>query len=320
MITLATVTFGLVLLLILAIYALFVVVPERRAHSQLTKRLTPETAKRKRSLLISRTEPGGEVGEESPIGRLIRPLVEPVRRLLERAGLRMSVPVFLLLVIWAGALSSLLAWLATGRPELAVFFGPACAFVPYAWIKHLGERRMWKFEEQFPEAVDLVARALRAGHALPTALGMVASEVPNPVGGEFKRLYDQQNFGMSLPDALRAFAQRVPVLDARFFVTAVLTQRESGGNLSGVLDNLGAVIRERFKIKRQVRVISAHGRMTAMILSALPPLLAMAITVIAPSTMMILIQDPLGIKMIVAAVTLQLVGTVIMRKIVNVEI
>src|SRR4029079_19478136 len=113
----------------------------------------------------------------------------------------------------------------------------------------------WRCEEQFPEAVDLIARALRAGHALPTAIGMVAAEIPNPVGAEFKKLYDQQNFGMSLPDSLRAFADRVPILDARFFVTAVLTQRESGGNLAGVLDNLASVIRERFKVKRQVRVI-----------------------------------------------------------------
>ena len=110
------------------------------------------------------------------------------------------------------------------------------------------------FEEQFPEAIDLIARALRAGHAFTTGLGIAAEEMPAPVGTEFKRVYDQQNFGMSLPDALRAMAHRVPVLDARFFVTAVLTQRESGGNLAEVLDNLSAVMRERFKVKRQIRV------------------------------------------------------------------
>jgi tight adherence protein B len=148
---------------------------------------------------------------------------------------------------------------------------------------------------------------------------MVAGEVPDPVGTEFKKLYDQQNFGMSLPDAMRAFATRVPILDARFFVTAVLTQRESGGNLAGVLDNLSAVIRERFKVKRQVRVISAHGRITAAILSAMPPVLAAFLSVIAPDGMRMLITDPLGVRMIVGAIVLQVIGMFVMRKIVNVE-
>ena len=125
----------------------------------------------------------------------------------------------------------------------------------------------------FPEAIDLIARALRAGHALTTGLGMVADEIPAPVGQEFRRLYDEQNFGMSLPEAMRAMARRVPVLDARFFVTAVLTQREAGGNLSEVLDNLASVMRERFKMKRQVRVASAHGRISAWVLSCMPPAL-----------------------------------------------
>ncbi len=134
-------------------------------------------------------------------------------------------------------------------------------------MRYKRTKRLQTFEEQFPEAIDLIARALRAGHALTTGLGMVADEIPAPVGEEFRRLYDEQNFGMSLPEAMRAMARRVPVLDARFFVTAVLTQREAGGNLSEVLDNLASVMRERFKMKRQVRVASAHGRMSAWILS-----------------------------------------------------
>ena len=139
-----------------------------------------------------------------------------------------------------------------------------------------------KFEEQFPEAIDLVARALRAGHALPTGLGMVADELQAPVGTEFRILFDEQNFGLTLPDAMRNFARRVPVLDARFFVTAVLTQRETGGNLAEVLDNLASVIRERFKVKRQVRVLSAHGRITGWVLACLPPVLAVATLIVNP--------------------------------------
>jgi tight adherence protein B len=178
---------------------------------------------------------------------------------------------------------------------------------------------MWKFEEQFPEAIDLIARALRAGHAFPTGLQMVADEIGAPVGPEFKLLYDRQNYGMPLADALRAFARRIPVLDAKFFVTAVLTQRETGGNLSGVLDNLSSVIRERFKVKRQVRVVSAHGRMTAAILTALPPFVALAQGYIAPENFRTLITEPLGVKMIALAVTLQLIGMYVISRIVKVE-
>src|SRR5262249_52631918 len=174
-------------------------------------------------------------------------------------------------------------------------------------------------EEQFPEAVDLIARALRAGHAFPAGLYMVAEELGDPVGPEFKLLYDRQNFGMALPDALRSFAARVPIIDARFFVTAVLTQREAGGNLSGVLDNLSAVIRERFKVKRQVRVISAHGRITAAVLAGLPPVVGVAQFVIAPDNAALLFNDSLGVKMLIGAAVLQCIGMLWIRKIIRIE-
>ena len=146
---------------------------------------------------------------------------------------------------------------------------------------------------------------------------MVADEIPAPVGAEFRRLYDEQNFGMSLPDAMRAMARRVPVLDARFFVTAVLTQRESGGNLSEVLDNLASVMRERFKLKRQIRVISAHGRISAWVLSALPPVLAGILFLLSPDFMRVLWEDPLGVRLVLVAVALQVIGTIIISRIVR---
>ena len=179
--------------------------------------------------------------------------------------------------------------------------------------------RLRTFEEQFPEAIDLISRALRAGHAFTTGLGMVADEIPAPVGQEFRRLYDEQNFGMSLPDAMRAMAKRVPVLDARFFVTAVLTQRESGGNLSEVLDNLASVMRERFKLKRQIRVVSAHGRISAWVLSCLPPALAGVLFLLSPDFMRILWEDPLGVQLVMIAVALQIVGTFIISRLVRIE-
>ena len=143
--------------------------------------------------------------------------------------------------------------------------------------------------------------------------------MPDPIGPEYRTLYDQQNYGMPLPDALKLFAERIPVLDARFFVTAVLIQRESGGNLSEVLDNLARVMRERFRVKRQIRVISAHGRLTGWILVCLPPALGLVLFSINPETRQLMFYDPMGQNMMIGAVILQIIGTLIIRKIVNIE-
>ena len=148
---------------------------------------------------------------------------------------------------------------------------------------------------------------------------MVAEEMPNPMGTEFKLLYDRQNFGMSLNDALKGMAERVPILDARFFTTAVLTQRETGGNLSEILDNLATVIRDRFKVKRQVRAVTAHGRITGWILSGMPPVLALIMGFVSPDYMKPMITDPLGMKMIAAGCTMQVMGSLIIRKLVNIR-
>jgi tight adherence protein B len=180
-------------------------------------------------------------------------------------------------------------------------------------------RRTLKFEEQFPEAMDLLARALRAGHALTTGLAMVADELKDPIGPEFKTLYDEQNFGLPLPQALKNFAMRIPLLDARFFVTAVLTQRDAGGNLSEVLDNLATIIRDRFRVKRQVRVISAHGRITGWVLSALPTALGLFFVFTSPDKYIDFIMHPMGMQMVAGALLLQLIGVFIIKKIVTIE-
>jgi tight adherence protein B len=202
---------------------------------------------------------------------------------------------------------------------LGVIVGLATGAAPYTVLRIIRARRLNKFEEQFPEAVDLIARTLRAGHALTTGLKMAADELPQPVAAEFKLLYDQQNYGLPLTDGLHALAQRVPLIDARFFVTAVLTQRDAGGNLAEVLDNLSAVIRERFKIKRQLRVVSAHGRLTGVVLAALPPTLALFLMVRMPEHFKILLEDPAGIRMVIVAVMLQLLGAFLIYKITKVE-
>jgi tight adherence protein B len=204
-------------------------------------------------------------------------------------------------------------------PLVGLLAAVFAAWMPIAFVRFKRNRRMIQFEEQFPEAIDLLARALRAGHALTTGLSMVAEEMREPAGPEFRQLFDHQNFGMPLEGALKAFAERIPTIDARFFVTAVLTQREAGGNLSEVLDNLSSIIRDRFRVKRQVRVISAHGRITGWILSALPVSLALFFAFSSPETYRKFYTDPLGIRMIVGALIMQVIGVFLIKKIVTIE-
>src|SRR5205085_82810 len=182
-------------------------------------------------------------------------------------------------------------------PIFAVLGGVA----PYALLVHKRGSRLKRFEEQFPEALDLLSRGIRAGHAFQTAMGMVADELPEPVGPEFKKTFDQQNFGLPLRDALNGMAERVAILDVRFFVTAVLIQRDTGGNLSEILDNLAHVVRERFKIRRQIRVHTAHGRFTGYVLLALPAALAIALSFINPEHMQSLFRERIGQLMLMGA-------------------
>jgi tight adherence protein B len=221
--------------------------------------------------------------------------------------------------VFGAGLGFTIAEAVTGMNLVAVTVSLAVGSLPYWWIQHAAQKRLRLFEEQFPQAMDLIAGALRAGHAFTTAVLMVADEVQDPTGAEFRLLYDQQNYGMPLPEALKTFAQRVPLLDARFFSTAVLTQREAGGNLAEVLDNLAGLIRERSRVKRQVRVASAHGRITGWVLSLMPPILAGVMVLIAPAHMRVFIEDPLGVRMVILALVLQVIGTLAIRRIVDVE-
>jgi tight adherence protein B len=302
-------TFIGVLTLVLGMYWMFVIRPEAGAHRALQKRLRPHgEAARKKDLTLAKADEQARVT-----------LFKRLQSTIDQSGKKLTVGGLLFGCSVCGLIVGLPLWAISARLPFAAFGAALCAMVPYWGVKYLASKRMWKFEEQFPEAIDLIARALRAGHAFPTGLSMVADELGDPVGPEFKLLYDRQNFGMPLPDALRSFAARVPLIDARFFVTAVLTQREAGGNLSGVLDNLSAVIRERFKVKRQVSVISAHGRITAAILSGLPPVVAAAQFVMVPDNARLLVTDPLGQMMLMGAAGLWGIGMLWIRKVIRIE-
>jgi tight adherence protein B len=180
--------------------------------------------------------------------------------------------------------------------------------------------RLRKFEEMFPEALDLLSRAVKAGHAFQTAMNMVAEELGDPVGPEFRKTFDQQNFGLPLRDALNALSERVPIIDVKFFVTAVLIQRETGGNLSEILDNLSHVVRERFKVLRQVRVHTAHGRFTGWVLLALPATLSVVMSYINPEHMQLLYRDPMGRMMLTTAVIMQTIGYFWIKRVIKIEV
>jgi tight adherence protein B len=192
--------------------------------------------------------------------------------------------------------------------------------LPFLWLVRKRSTRLKKFEEQFPEALELLSRAIRAGHAFQTAMGMAADELPAPVGVEFKKAFEQQNFGLPLKEALTEMAERVPSLDVKFFITSVAIQRETGGNLAEILDNLARVVRERFKIRRQVRVHTAHGRFTGYVLLALPATLALALTWLSPEHMKLLFEERMGQMMLVGAMVMQAIGFAWIRQVIKIEV
>jgi tight adherence protein B len=294
--------------------------PEAAEHRQLRKRLRParEAAEDEEQNFVERP-PGVE---RPPIDELLSKtggLIRPLELAIERAGLTMRVSALVAMCAGAGLVGAVIMARLSPNPAVAVPLGLCAAWLPYAWVRFKARRRVAQFEEQFPEAIELIARALRAGHAFTTGLALVAEELPDPVGGEFRLVYDRQNFGMPVADALHLFAERVPLLDARFFATAVLTQRESGGNLAEILDNLGSVIRQRFRVRRQIKVVTAHAKLTGWVLVAMPLATAIAMLVVAPDHILTLVIDPVGQQMLMAAVSLWVIGFLIIRKIIDVE-
>jgi tight adherence protein B len=227
---------------------------------------------------------------------------------------------FLALVLASGLCGAVLGVIFVGAPLAWAALALAGASVPFLYLARVRRRRMQKFEELFPQAIELLARAVRAGHAFTTALEMVGSELNQPVSGEFRKVFEEQKFGLAVRDALHNLAKRVPLTDVKFFVTAVLLQRETGGNLAEVLDKLSYVIRERFKLQRQVRVFTAQGRLTMIILMCLPPALALGITMLNPHFIRPLFEDRIGHVLLLVGITLQVIGFFLIRRIIRIQV
>jgi tight adherence protein B len=239
---------------------------------------------------------------------------------LEQTGTKMSLTGVLLSALMLGVAGAIISY-SFSRMLWVGLLGFLAGFGLFiVLLRQKRSRRLYKFEEHFPEALDLLSRAIRAGHAFSAGMKMVADELDEPVGPEFRKAFDEQNYGLPLKESLNNLSERIPLLDVRFFSTAVLIQRDTGGNLSEILDNLSNVVRERFKIRRQVRVHTAHGRFTGYVLMALPAFLALALTFINPEHMGLLFEERLGQLMIVGCIVMQAAGFIWIKQIVKIEV
>jgi tight adherence protein B len=208
----------------------------------------------------------------------------------------------------------------TGVLVLSVGVGAAGLFFPLIFVRQKRARRFGKFEQGMPEAVDLMVSALRSGHSLASALGLVGHESPDPIGMEFRVCFEEQNYGLELRTALEHLTSRVPLQDLKIIVAAILIQKESGGNLAEVLDKTSQVIRERFRLKREIQTYTAQGRLTGWILTILPLVLGCALYLISPDNMSLLWKRELGIKLLYGAGSMIILGGLAIRKIVNIDV
>jgi tight adherence protein B len=246
--------------------------------------------------------------------------ISAIQVMLAQGDTNMRAGNFLALCAIISLVAGLAAFIWSGKGPVAWVAILIGFLLPYSYASYRRNKRFEKFEELFPEAIDTLARAVRAGHAFTTAIEMIASEVAEPVCGEFRKLYEEQKFGMPVRDALINLTERVPLVDVKFFVTAVMLQRETGGNLAEILDNLSYVIRERFKIQRQVRVYTAQGRLTMALLMGMPPVIVTVMLLVEPAFIRPLFSDPIGHTLLVAGITLQTIGYFVIRKIIKIQV
>jgi tight adherence protein B len=265
----------------------------------------------------------GGVGARSELLQAIAartPAFADLELLIQQSGAKWTMEVFLLASIGLSLALGVSTLIGTRLWPAALAAAVLGALLPYMRVRRLRTARLNGFEAGLPEAIDLLGRAIRAGHPLSSGLKMVADETQEPIAGEFRRAFEEQRFGLPFEDAILAMADRVTLVDVRILVTAILIQREVGGNLAEVLDNLASVIRARFVIRRQLRTFTAQGRMSGYVLAVLPIAVATIIFVLNPNYMMVLFTDPIGKLMLGTASVMQLIGFLWIRNIVNIDI
>lgn len=228
--------------------------------------------------------------------------------LLIQSGIKMLVSVFLLASLTLGAVICLAAYLYTGKMIVVLPITAVVVLIPFVYISFMKQRRLQKFMKLFPDTLSLMTRSMKAGHALSAALKMVADEMPNPINEEFSRIVEEINFGVGIDTVLRKFATRMSHPDVNYFVVAVIVQRETGGNLGEILENVAANIRKRFKFKNHIRVLTAEGRLSAIILVSIPFFIALAIYIVNRDYLTVLVTDPVGPYIIGLALLLMFFG------------
>lgn len=245
---------------------------------------------------------------------------DKLRNFIGQAGMKVKPGRLILLSAILAVAAFLIGTRMMDNSLLGLLFVPVGGLIPIGFVAFKRRGRLKAFEKVFPEAIDLLGRAVRAGHSFSTGLEMITTELPEPVAGEFRTTFEEQNFGLPLRDALLNLSERIPLIDVRFFVTAVLIQKDTGGNLAEILDNLAHVVRERFRILGEVKIKTAQGRLTAAILISLPPIMGLVLRFLNPSYMKPLFTDPMGPWIIALAVFLQVVGSLMLWKIVNIDV
>jgi tight adherence protein B len=296
--------------------------------------MKPMSSKRAVSRLQSMQKAVAPAPEDSPQDQMLRedvlsdnpalnrflrqiPLMVDLHLFVKQSALGISVARLLSFSLIPAVVIMSLGWLAGGNLLIVLFIALAIGAIPFSVVAMYRKRRFGRFEESLPEAIDLLARSVRAGHAFTSGLEMISNEMAEPLASEFRRVFEQQNLGLSIREALQNLVLRVPLPDVRVFVTALIIQRETGGNLAEILDNLANVVRERFRLMRHIRGVTAQGRLSRNILMAVPPGMGFLMYLKNPSYIMMLFTDPRGRIMLYAAIAAQIIGFFMLQKIIK---
>ncbi len=241
-------------------------------------------------------------------------------KLIDQSGLELTVSKFVFITAGLSGAAGVACFVFSPWKSLVPIAVLVAAIIPLFYVVLMRKRRLGKFDEQLPAALDLMCQALRAGQSLPAGIQLVGTQIPDPIGPEFHRAFEQQNLGVTMAESLRDMTERIPSLDLRFFATAVILQRQTGGDLAEILDKISGLTRQRFQIKGQIQALTGEGRISGIVLLGLPPVLFVVMLYLNYDYVMILFKDELGQKMLIAGIILQLVGAAAIKKIIDIKV
>ena len=316
--------FGIMVFVAVVLLASAMIVPTAGTAAQASRKMRKRIGKH-----LELQDPGVAsmlrnqyLGELSPIERSIErlPFLQSLSRAVEQSGVRTSAAKIILNGVLLGLIGFVVATLLLSSALIGIMVAFVLFWIPIVSLLRKRAVRMNRFEEQLPEALDIMARALKAGHPFTETLNLVAEEMQEPIAGEFGRIFSDLNFGMPLKAAFQSVLMRVPSMSLHTVVTAVLIQSETGGALAEILDNVAGIIRGRFKLQRKLKTLSAEGRMSAWILALIPFALAIALELASPGYLEVLIKDPLGKKLILSAFFMMIVGVFWIRSVIRIEV